>query len=270
MRRARGAAVAPPRDRARDWTREVQLDMLTAVRAGDDGTALVLAAEIASRRRLVGDDAVETALSSGLEAAIYGGRLHLWDDLLRLGASLHHWEKTMGTFLHVAATSQVWVLRRVLDAGVDPLRRSCSGDTPLMHVGGPEPAVKVELLMAAGVPLEAVDPYGLTALMFAAHFASEATIAALLDAGANSLVRVALPRTKFDGMRASDERMLGIRASGVTPERRQRIRAMLLAAEAANDHAVKRVAFASRVAWRRRSAAVVAWVWVRSEWRAAA
>lgn len=109
------------------------------------------------------------------------------------------------------------ILNALLDAGANPLMRDTESATPL-HVAAMSEilangtvkelsVIRVQRLIAAGVPVNAQDGYGRTALMYAAMFpkrgadlaaADTSVIQALLDAGADKTIKDKLGRTAYD------------------------------------------------------------------------
>lgn len=77
------------------------------------------------------------------------------------------------------------IVQLLLDHGVNPSRASTSGETPLMRAAASGQAEIVQLLIAAGADLDAVDPrYGSTALVRALDAERDETAQLLRAAGA--------------------------------------------------------------------------------------
>jgi O-glycosyl hydrolase/ankyrin repeat protein len=109
------------------------------------------------------------------------------------------------------------ILNALLDAGANPLTRDTESATPL-HVAAMSEilsngtvkelsVIRVKRLIDAGVPVNAQDGYGRTALIYAAMFpkrgadlaaADTSVLQALLDAGADKTIKDKLGRTAYD------------------------------------------------------------------------
>jgi len=87
--------------------------------------------------------------------------------------------------LHSAAASgNVTLLRKLLDAGVDPNGGVKTGPTPLMRAAAQGQVEAVHLLLTRGADIHARDPEGRTALRLAAQARHRRVVTLLKKAGA--------------------------------------------------------------------------------------
>jgi uncharacterized protein len=141
-----------------------------------------------------------------LAAAAYKGNGRIVDLLIARGAEVDVLDNTGKSALtYAAARGFALIVRRLLDAGVDPKRAYGNGLTALMWAAGHEDGVGdgaagevIELLLAAGTPIDAVDNRGRTALMIAAELGYGAIVDMLLARGADRAIADA------GGKRAAD------------------------------------------------------------------
>jgi hypothetical protein len=95
--------------------------------------------------------------------------------------------ETFTTILHeIVRRGRTEALRHALDRGVDPAVRDSDGATPLHVVGedADDPEL-VRILVAAGAPVDATTPDGVQPVDAAARRVLPATVAALVESGAN-------------------------------------------------------------------------------------
>jgi uncharacterized protein len=141
-----------------------------------------------------------------LAAAAYKGSGRIVDLLIARGAAVDTLDNTgKSAITYAAARGFALIVRRLLDAGVDPKRAYGNGLTGLMWAAGHEDGVGdgaagevIELLLAAGAPIDAVDNRGRTALMIAAELGYAAIVDLLLARGADRAIADA------SGKRAAD------------------------------------------------------------------
>jgi ankyrin repeat protein len=106
---------------------------------------------------------------------------------------------------YAAARGFVEIVRRLLDAGVDPKGRYGNGLTALMWAAGHEDGVGagaaesvVDLLLGRGAPVDAADDRGRTALMTAAELGHAEVVEMLIGRGADRTVRDKSGKTALD------------------------------------------------------------------------
>jgi ankyrin repeat protein len=141
-----------------------------------------------------------------LAAAAYKGSGRIVDLLIARGATVDALDSTgKSAITYAAARGFALIVRRLLDAGVDPKRAYGNGLTALMWAAGHEDGVGdgaagevIELLLAAGAPIDAVDNRGRTALMIAAELSYGAIVEMLLARGADRAIADASGKRAVD------------------------------------------------------------------------
>jgi ankyrin repeat protein len=144
-----------------------------------DGTILTqdcpVGVEIARRRR--------RKVVEGLAAAVVGAGAAGMFLMPTQGAVARPAARTAA--LHsAAATGNVPMLRRLMDAGVDPDSRMKTGPTPLMRAAALGQLEAVRLLLERGADVHVRDQDGRTALAFAGAARHRKVVALLRKAGA--------------------------------------------------------------------------------------
>jgi uncharacterized protein len=178
------------------------------------GSSALLRAAMDNRRRtavLLLERGADANLANGkqlapLHAAAYNGNDKLVGALLEHGAEADAADTTgKSPAIYAAARGYAEVVERLLAAGVDPKRRYGNDLTLLMWAAGhsndtprQDGLATLNLILAAGADIDAVDNRGWSALMIAAQRGHVEAAGLLLENGADP--QIADP----DGRRAAD------------------------------------------------------------------
>jgi ankyrin repeat protein len=130
---------------------------------------------------------VDLGLNSGcslLALAIEKRKLPHVDALLRAGADVSERFTNGSTPMHFAASRDVDIMRRLLDAGGDPNLKDSSG-APLHYAASVSHARMIDALVDGGADVDATDENGYTPLVHAISSNQTSAISALLAHGAD-------------------------------------------------------------------------------------
>lgn len=157
--------------------------LLAATRAGDTEAVRELLRQGADVHETYGDG------MTSLHWAAQAGLAEIGDMLLYAGANVHAKTRIGGhTPLMLAARRGSGdLVKRLLDAGADPLASTHTGTTPLMFAAASGDVSSLEPLLDAGASVYDVErQHGQTALMFAAEAGREDAVRKLLEHGAET------------------------------------------------------------------------------------